>query len=185
MDCDGIRVRKGVLADAGLLAEMGAATFYDSYVDQIEARVLADFVAEVFGLEKQAAELADPASCFLLAEREGQAVGYARLLWDETPEAVGGKQPPERQRALELQRIYARKAWIGRGVGAALMRACLDEARVQGCEMMWLGVWERNARAIRFYEKWGFEVVGEQAFHMGEEVQRDLLMRAHLSLTHN
>jgi ribosomal protein S18 acetylase RimI-like enzyme len=65
---------------------------------------------------------------------------------------------------------------IGRGVGAALMQACLEEAGRRGCETVWLDVWERNPRAIAFYRKWGFAEVGNQAFQLGEDLQNDILM---------
>jgi ribosomal protein S18 acetylase RimI-like enzyme len=78
---------------------------------------------------------------------------------------------------IEIVRFYSVKEWIGRGVGAALMEACLGEAARRDCDMIWLDVWEQNPRAIAFYRKWGFEVVGEQAFQLGEELQRDLLMQ--------
>ena len=168
-------VRTGNDGDARLLAEMGAETFFDSYVDQIAEGVLAEFVGKSFATEIQATELADERSTFFVAEMNGEAVGYARLMADVAPRQV--VEEPARRQAIELQRIYVRKVWIGRGVGASLMGACLDEARRQGADLIWLGVWEQNTRAIRFYEKWGFEAVGAHMFQMGQEVQHDVLMR--------
>ena len=77
---------------------------------------------------------------------------------------------------MEIGRFYARKAWIGKGVGARLMQACLCEAEAVACDVVWLDVWERNARAIAFYHKWGFTEVGMQVFPLGNDLQRDLLM---------
>jgi ribosomal protein S18 acetylase RimI-like enzyme len=76
----------------------------------------------------------------------------------------------------ELVRIYVDQALIGRGVGAVLMQASLDEARRMGCDAMWLGVWERNERAQAFYRRWGFEVAGTQPFQLGADPQTDLVM---------
>jgi ribosomal protein S18 acetylase RimI-like enzyme len=78
---------------------------------------------------------------------------------------------------VKLVRIYAGKARIGKGMGTALMRACLDEAASRGCDTIWLGVWERNERAQEFYRKWGFEEAGTQAFQLGAEMQTDRLMQ--------
>lgn len=170
-----ITIRQATGDDVALLAEMGAETFFDAYVNDIEAAQLAEFVDEAFGVEQQAAEMADEAVIVLIAESEGEAVAYALLrAWEAAPEGL----PPSiaGRRSMELGRIYARKAWIGRGVGSALMGACLDLATGRGFEMMWLGVWERNERAIGFYRKWGFEEVGEQVFMLGEEQQRDVVM---------
>ena len=186
MEQDAIRVRKGATGDARQLAQVGAETFYDSYVDQMDADVLATYVARSFAPDVQAAELADGASSFLIAESVGAMLGYARLYQGQAPEAIAAGTAPDLQRALagqralEIQRLYVRQPWIGRGVGAALMRACLQEAQAQACDVLWLGVWERNTRAMRFYEKWGFETVGEQSFVLGAETHRDVLMRRFL-----
>ena len=77
---------------------------------------------------------------------------------------------------MEIVRFYARKPWIGKGVGAHLMKGCLQEARTAGCDVVWLDVWEKNLRAIAFYRKWRFIEVGEQAFQLGDDLQQDLLM---------
>ena len=77
---------------------------------------------------------------------------------------------------MEIQRIYARNQWIGKGIGAALMKACLVEAQGYGVEAVWLGVWERNPKAIAFYERWGFEKIGEHIFVVGADRQRDHVM---------
>ncbi len=73
-------------------------------------------------------------------------------------------------------RLYARRDWIGRKAGAALMQACLDEAAAKRNDTIWLDVWEKNARAIVFYERWGFVEVGSQPFRLGEDIQNDLIM---------
>ena len=80
------------------------------------------------------------------------------------------------RRPMEIARFYARKPWIGKGAGARLMQICLREAEQQGCDVIWLDVWERNYRAIGFYRKWGFVEVGIQGFQLGDDLQRDLLM---------
>ena len=72
--------------------------------------------------------------------------------------------------------MYAFREWHGRGIGEALMRACLDEARTAGYETIWLGVWEKNARALAFYRKWDFRAVGEHVFQLGSDAQTDILM---------
>jgi ribosomal protein S18 acetylase RimI-like enzyme len=76
----------------------------------------------------------------------------------------------------EVQRIYADRAWHGRGVGSALLTACVEQSRAWGCDVLWLGVWEQNPRGIAFYEKWGFRRVGEQRFLVGTDSQRDHVM---------
>jgi len=166
-----IQLRAATQEDADLLAWLGAETFSDSFAADNRPSDKDAYLAQAFGPGVQAAELAAQGSWFLIAEAAGRPVGYARLLEGPAPPGVMGARP------IELVRIYARRPWIGRGVGAALMRACLVEAERRGCDTIWLGVWERNRRAIEFYERWGFRPAGWQSFMLGEDLQTDLVMQ--------
>jgi GNAT superfamily N-acetyltransferase len=163
-------IRRATAADSTLLAGIGAETFHDTFAADNAPANMAAYIAASFAPDKQAAELADPATRFLIAEHDGTVVAYACLRFASAPPAVTGRKP------MEIVRIYVRKPWIGRGAGAQLMHVCLDEGRSEGCDTVWLGVWDRNTRAIAFYRKAGFAEVGAQAFQLGEERQRDLLM---------
>ena len=165
-----IRIRIATPGDNQLLARLGAQTFLDSFGPDNTAEDMAAYLAQAFGPEKQAAELAEPGTAFLIAEVEQGAVGYARLREGPAPACIPAGRP------IEIVRFYAGASWIGRGVGAALMASCLEHARQRGCGTVWLDVWERNSRAIAFYRRWGFTEVGTQAFVLGADVQRDLLM---------
>jgi GNAT superfamily N-acetyltransferase len=165
-----IRIRIAGHDDNELLALLCARTFRDTFGPDNTAEDMAAYLAQAFSPEKQAAELADPGTCFLIAEVEEEAVGYARLREGPAPDGILPGRP------IEIVRFYSVAAWIGRGVGAALMKRCLEHARQRGCETIWLDVWERNSRAIAFYQRWGFAEVGTQAFVLGSDVQRDLLM---------
>lgn len=165
-----ISIRIAGPEDDALLAEIGARTFRHTFARDNTPEDMAAYLAGAFGPGLQAAELADPGTTFLIAEAEGDTVGYARLVRAPAPACIPAGRP------IEIRRIYATEAWLGRGVGAALMRACLGEAERQQCEVIWLDVWERNERAIAFYRRWGFVQVGTQAFVLGSDVQNDLLM---------
>ena len=156
---------------ASLLAELGARTFRDTFGADNTQADMDQYLASAFSADIQARELADPASVFLVARADdGAAAGYARLRFGESPACVGGLRP------VEIARFYVDRPWMGRGVGAALMAAALELASQRGCDVAWLDVWEKNARAIAFYSKWGFSVVGSQPFLLGEDMQNDLLM---------
>jgi GNAT superfamily N-acetyltransferase len=170
MDRSMINIRRATIADSSLLAELGTRTFRDSFGSANTPGDMAKYLSESFSPSIQAAELADPRNAFLLAEVESQPVGYVRLREGPSPPVVFGSRP------LEIVRFYAVEAWIGRGVGATLMKACLDLAAQEGHNTLWLDVWEHNPRAIAFYKKWGFEVVGNQPFRLGDDLQHDLLM---------
>jgi ribosomal protein S18 acetylase RimI-like enzyme len=170
-----IQIRYAAAADAALLAELGAKTFYETFASENTPENMADYLASAFSPSKQAAELADPAGCFLIAESGGIPAGYARLRTGEAPPEIGDPG------AIELQRIYVLRDWQGHKVGAALIQACLNEATAKGHATIWLGVWEHNPRAIAFYQKWGFEQVGAHVFQLGDDPQTDLVMRRSLA----
>ncbi len=166
-----INVRYATAADNALLAELGARTFHDTFAVDNTTENMTAYLAASFSPEKQAAELADPASVFLIAEVEGVTVGFARLKEGQPSVGITGLRP------IEIVRMYACKEWIGHGVGATLLEACLNEAEKRGCDTIWLDVWEHNPRARAFYRKWGFVEVGTQIFQLGDDLQNDLLMQ--------
>jgi GNAT superfamily N-acetyltransferase len=171
----GLTIRRGTREDAGLLSELGARTFSETYAADNTQEDMAAYVAKFFNVAQQIAELEDPAATFLIAELDGHPAGYAKLHVGEPEQGVAGAKP------VELVRLYASREWHGRGVGEQLMRACIDEARQAGHETIWLGVWERNGRAQAFYRKWNFRAVGEHIFRLGSDMQRDILMERALT----
>ena len=168
-------IRRAGVDDAASLAELGARTFAETFAADNRPEDMAAYLAAAFGPELQVAELTDPHSTFLIAEVDGVAAGYAKLHPGRTPESVTGERP------LELVRLYVSQAWLGRGVGAALMRECLVEAQCSGYQTLWLGVWENNNRARAFYRKWDFRDVGKHIFQLGDDPQTDILMERPVS----
>lgn len=171
-----IRIRRAAIRDNKLLAEIGAKTFYDSFAADNAPEDMNAYLSASFSPTKQGIELADSQSRFLIAEINDDAVGYTHLRFSVVPQAIAGQKP------IEITRFYVRKPWIGKGVGTHLMKGCLQEARAAGCDVIWLGVWEKNLRAIAFYRNWGFSEVGGQTFQLGNDLQQDLLMARPLSI---
>jgi ribosomal protein S18 acetylase RimI-like enzyme len=163
-------IRRASPADAATLATLGATAFADTFAADNTPADMAAYLDSSFGEAIQRAELTDLRRIALLAELAGEAVGYAVLREGHAPPCVGDSQ------GIEIERLYASTAMIGRGVGAALMQRCIDEARERGRRTIWLGVWERNARAIAFYRRWGFTDVGSQEFLLGADRQTDRVM---------
>lgn len=170
-----VTIRNAKVTDANLLAELGSRTFEETFSSDNTPEDMAAYLSSSFNVVQQSAELAEPNSVFLIAEVDGVAAGYAKLHGGKTAEAIEGGKP------IELVRLYVLHEWLGRGVGEALMRACLDEARNAGYETIWLGVWERNARAQAFYRKWNFRAVGDHIFQLGSDSQRDIVMERKVS----
>jgi ribosomal protein S18 acetylase RimI-like enzyme len=170
-----VRIRPADIADAAALSRLGAATFRDTFEADNTPEDMARYLAEAFSVDQQAAEISDPNGTVILAEQAGEdgdaaLVGYAHLVPGLPPPAVEGPKP------LELKRLYVGRAWHGQGVAQALMDAAIDAARARGAQTLWLGVWERNPRAVRFYEKYGFARVGEHTFMVGADAQTDWLL---------
>jgi diamine N-acetyltransferase len=163
-------LRVGTPADAAALAELGAATFVETFGAQNRPADVAAHLAARFSPALQADELADPRGGFVVAEANGELAGYARTLDGDAPSGVAARRP------RELARLYVRARHTGSGLGPALMRRVLDDAHAAGRDALWLGVWEHNARARRFYAKWHFAEVGEVPYVLGEDVQRDLVL---------
>ncbi|HXY30750.1 MAG TPA: GNAT family N-acetyltransferase [Gemmatimonadaceae bacterium] len=165
-----MEVRRGSVADAGLLAALASSTFADTFGGANRPEDLSAHLADAYGVEQQRTELADPRTVVLFAERAEETIGFAQLRESEPPPGVEGKQP------LEILRFYVVRRWHGRGVAQRLMGAVLDEARRRGADVVWLGVWEKNPRAQAFYRKFGFEAVGAHEFKVGSDPQTDLIM---------
>ena len=165
-----IDIREATPDDAQLLADLGARTFLDTYGADNTEHDMRAYLASAFGPDIQAREIADSGTVFLVAHAGAKAAGYARLRQGEAPAAIGARRP------IEVVRFYVDRPWQGRGVGSLLMGAALDLAAGEGCDIVWLDVWERNPRAIAFYGKWAFAVRGRQGFVLGGDVQDDLLM---------
>lgn len=163
-------IRPACANDAAMLAELGARTFRETFLEHNDPADIAAFVASTYAPAKQAAELADACVTLLVAEIDGVAVGFAKLRAGAAPPCVVGEAP------IELCRLYVTKDQLGRGVGEALMARSVDEAKRAGHASMWLGVWEKNPRAQRFYRRWGFALVGQHVFQVGSDSQTDLLM---------
>lgn len=163
-------IRRATVEDAAALTALAARTFADTFAAVNDPEDMRAYMDEAFTVARQAEEIVDPRSTVLLAEIGGELAGYARLVDGETPGSVTGERP------VELARLYADGRYHGKGLGAALLEACFDEARRGGYRTIWLGVWERNWRALAFYRKWGFVECGSHVFVLGSDPQTDLLM---------
>lgn len=168
-----ITIRQAAPDSVNLLADLAYTTFWDAFHDHPKNAPddLSAYMAEAFSLEQVSRELADDRNIFLVAEIGGEPAGYAKLIVGASEEGVTAERP------IELNRLYSHQRFLGQGVGQALMDACFERAKQEDRDVMWLGVWEYNPRAKRFYEKNGFRVVGSHVFLLGSDPQTDLLMQ--------
>ncbi|OQP52663.1 hypothetical protein A4H97_24715 [Niastella yeongjuensis] len=166
-----IRIAEATKKEAELIANLSRKTFYDSFAGDNSKEDMDKFLNEQFTREKLMAEVGAAGNIFLLAYDGDEVLGYARMR--ETPNPVSLEDGP----AIEIARIYAEQKSIGKGVGSALMQQCIEMAKRKNCRVIWLGVWEKNYKAIAFYTRWGFERFSEHIFMLGNDPQTDWLMK--------
>lgn len=172
---DNIRICLAGPAEAELIADLSRRTFYDAFAPHNTPENMEQFMQTQFTRDQLIRQVGAPRNTFLLARIDDLPVGYARLYEGaELPRALAGSK------CIEVARIYNEQRAIGKGVGKALMEACIDVAREKGKQWIWLGVWEHNRRAIAFYEKMGFEIFDRHIFLLGQDVQYDWWMRRQL-----
>jgi ribosomal protein S18 acetylase RimI-like enzyme len=168
-----ILIRQATTEDAQILTDLAYTTFWDAFAHHPKNAPddLANYMRQAFSLEQIAAELADEKHIFLITEIDGETAGYAKIIIDNIEPGITATRP------IELSRLYSHQKFLGQGVGQTLMDACFDRALEENRDVMWLGVWEFNPRAQRFYEKNGFRIVGSHTFLLGSDPQTDLLMQ--------
>jgi len=167
-----VTIRPATVADAARLTDLAATTMREAFGPPYNPAELVDeYIWSAITQPILETELADVRSWFFLLETADRTpVGYAKLRRHAPPRRM---PQPHRQNAVEIQRIYLLQSQTGQGQGKQLMRYCLDWAQLAGYGAVWLGVWERNDRALCFYQKMGFERFGYHYFLFGSERQRD------------
>ncbi|HWI89662.1 MAG TPA: GNAT family N-acetyltransferase [Flavisolibacter sp.] len=164
-------IREANVADAKLIADISHQTFYDTFAAYNSNEDMEKFLNQQFTKGKLILEVGAKGNIFLLAYDKDVVAGYVKLRDERIPPGMGNVT------ALEVARLYAMTHQIGKGVGSLLMQSSIDIARQKNKEWLWLGVWEKNQRAIDFYAKWGFEKFEETDFLLGDDMQRDWLMK--------
>ena len=168
-------IEDAVPADAAALAELAARSFFEAFAadnnpDDMRAHLLSAYTEAL-----QRSEIEDPSIDTLLARSDtGRLMAYAQLRAGHLTEGVPAED------SIELWRFYVDRPWHGQGIAHMLMDAAKARARWRGAKILWLGVWERNARAQAFYGKHGFRKVGRHIFVVGSDPQTDDVMLCEL-----
>lgn len=165
-------IRPATPEDATPLASFAAQAFTDTYRGLDDPQEIADYVAEHFQPGIMAGVITDPGCTTLLACVGQQLAGYAILKAGPAPDCVTAPAP------LQLWRIYLGEGFIGQGLGARLMHEVHVHARRRGAQTLWLGVYDRNVRAVAFYERFGFAKVGGKEFLFGGRIYIDPIYAA-------
>jgi ribosomal protein S18 acetylase RimI-like enzyme len=174
MNAAKIRIRVATQLDAALIADISRDTFYEAIAPFNSQENMDKFMNGDFSREKLMSEVGEDRHIFLLAYWDDQPAGYLKLRENTAPEALRSFN------SIEIARIYVSQQVIGVGLGKALMQQSIYMARTMEKEVIWLGVWEHNHRAITFYTRWGFEKFGQHIFMLGDDAQTDWLMKKSL-----
>ena len=171
---DTIQIKLATTADAELIADMSRDSFLATFAPQNTRENIEKYMNIQFTKELLMAEVGAVDNIFLLACSNHEPAGYVRL--NENSFEVGS----DAQNPIEIARFYAMPSQIGKGVGKAMMHHCIALGADMGKDVIWLGVWEHNQRAIDFYSSFGFEKFGEHGFLLGDDLQNDWLMKKNL-----
>lgn len=169
-----MQIRKLNLSDIENLQTMSIQTFRETFEELNSEEDMQQYIVENLNAEKLKCEIANPDSEFFFAENESEILGYLKLNFKES------QTEKLDEHYFEIERIYVLKAFLRQKIGQFLLNKAIEIGREKKLEYVWLGVWEENHRAIRFYEKNGFSVFGKHDFILGDDVQTDLLMKVKL-----
>ncbi len=164
------------LPQADALRRLAIDTYADTFAHLNTPENLQAYLDSAFQPDRVVAELSDPRNAFFFIEKRGVVIGYLKLVddvdaHDDTIPVIVREKP-----ALLIERFYVVKEHHGTGISATLMKFCVSVARSMSKQIVWLGVWEANPRAIAFYTKQGFALAGTHAFVMGDDAQTDYWM---------
>ncbi len=169
-----ITIRKITVSDLHELQEIGIRTFEETFASENSKEDMKKYLENSFASEKMKAELADKNSEFYFALFKGKAIGYLKVNSGQSQTEIKSED------AMEIERIYVLKEFHGKKAGQVLFDKAIEIARVNNMKYVWLGVWEENHRAIRFYEKNGFVAFDKHIFKLGNDKQTDIMMKLKL-----
>jgi ribosomal protein S18 acetylase RimI-like enzyme len=169
-----INIRRLSIADIDALQQLSRQTFFESFSALNTEENMTTYLREGFSAEKLTAELHNAASQFYFAELDGLAIGYLKI-------NEGAAQTELKDdKGLEIERIYVSAAFQGKKIGQLLYDYAVDIALQGKYDYIWLGVWEENQKAIKFYKKNGFVEFDKHLFILGDDEQTDIMMKLSL-----
>lgn len=157
--------------DIDILVRLAAETFYETFRAVNTKEDMEKYIKEAFNRDKMLKELNDVNSAFMILYCDEEPAGYMKV--NEAP----SQSDINDSNSLEIERIYVMEKFQNRGMGKYLMDKAVSIAYERKKHYIWLGVWEKNEKALRFYGKNGFYKTGAHSFLLGEDKQTDYIMR--------
>jgi len=171
---ENIEIRKVMFQDIGLLQKIGRKTFFETFAESNTEENMSKYLEEGFSIEKLTEELNDDYSEFYFVVLAEKVIGYLKLNFGSSQTELQDSS------SLEIERIYVLQEYHGKKVGQLLYDKAIEIAYNGEVAYVWLGVWEENPRAIRFYEKNGFVAFDKHIFKLGDDEQTDIMMKKKL-----
>ena len=162
------------LADLDRLVDLSKSTFIEAFQKANDPEDFQSYLATAFSKEKIKEELLEKNSVFYFVEYSGTILGYFKLNEQEAQNEFC------EENGMELERIYVVSSAQGKGIGGKILQYVIDIAKRKEKEYLWLGVWEHNLGAYRFYQRLGFEKVGIHPYYIGNDKQIDWLLKKQL-----
>lgn len=156
------------------LRTLAIRTYSAAFANKNVPGVLEAYYETAFAKAELKSQLENPNSFWFFAKENDKITGYLKL---NTTTAQTEFQEPE---GLEIERIYIDTPYLNKGYGSKFIKFTVSKARELEKNYIWLGVWEENPEAIRFYKKHKFEIVGTHDYDMIAEIQTDYIMRRDL-----
>lgn len=166
-----ITIESAQLKDINKLQQIGRTTFSETFAHENSDGNMQNYLERSFSIDKLTGELSNEDSQIYFAVMDGNVIGYLKI-------NVGKAQTEKLDDdAFEIERIYVLKEFHGKKVGQILYQKAIELAYEMKASYVWLGVWEENHRAKRFYEKNGFITFDKHSFWLGDDEQTDLMMK--------
>lgn len=166
-----IEVRKVTTSEVEQLQKIGKQSFDETFASSNNEANMQAYLDSAFSLEKLKIALSNPHVQCYFATLNHEVVGYLKV-------NLGSAQTETADtNSLEIERIYVLKQFHGLGIGQLLLEKALEVSKQNAVSYVWLGVWNQNPRAIRFYEKNGFVAFDKHIFKLGDDEQTDIMMK--------
>lgn len=171
---ENIEIKRITLCDINKLQDISRRTFFETFSESNAKEDMDNYLESSFSSAKLTSELNNPNSEFYFAQLDNNVIGYLKVNYGESQTEL------KDSKALEIERIYVVKEFHGKNVGQLLYKKAMQVAMNIDAVYIWLGVWEENPKAIRFYKKNGFVEFDKHIFKLGDNEQTDIMMKLRL-----
>jgi diamine N-acetyltransferase len=171
MPVTNISVRQASVADVDTIVSLGRKTFVETYGDTNEKEKVSAYVDKMFNHETIEKEVNTFGERFFIAYVGDLPVGFTKLSENKIPKGLNGKKK------IQVERIYVLKEYQGFKIGTELIEKVVTVAKEEEYKVIWLTVWQKNNKAVQFYQKAGFVIYDTDTFQFGDELHDDFLMK--------